>query len=167
MNSMAKQHFVEQQGFGKMEGAECEHRFAALMLQPRIVGVLVAIGLVLQSGWYFLALSALIWWNVFAAGLNPFDAIYNAMIARPRGYPTLGPAPAARRFAQGMAASFLLGIGLALVAEAWVLAWILEGFLAVAMLALLTARLCLGSYIFHLLAGHASFANRTLPWARA
>ena len=167
MSSMAKMHFVEQQGFGKMEGAGAEKQFEALVFQPRITAILVAVGLVVQSGWYFLGLSALLWWNALVAPLNPFDAIYNALIARPRGYPALGPAPAPRRFAQGMAASFMLGIGLALLAGATTLAWIIEGFLVVAMLALLAGRLCLGSYIFHLLAGRGAFANRTLPWGRA
>lgn len=167
MSSLAKMHFVEQQGFERMEGAECERQYSALSLQPRAISLLVAIGLVTQSGWYFLALSALLWWNVLVPALNPFDAIYNAMIAKPRGYPSLGPAPAPRRFSQGMAASFMLGIGVSLLAGTTVLAWILEGFLVVAMLSILVGRFCLGSYVYHVLTGHLAFANRTLPWGRA
>jgi hypothetical protein len=167
MFSQAKMHFVEQQGFEKMEGAECERRFSALMFQPKAISLLVAIGLVTQYGWYFLALSALLWWNVLLPALNPFDAIYNATITKPRGYPRLGPAPAPRRFSQGMAASFMLGIGVSLLAGTTVLAWILEGFLVVAMLSLLVGRFCLGAYVYQVLTGHLAFANRTLPWGRA
>ena len=166
MFSLAKMHFVEQQGFEKMEGAECERRFSALMFQPKAISLLVAIGVVTQSGWYFLALSALLWWNVLLPVLNPFDAIYNAMITKPRGYPRLGPAPAPRRFSQGMAASFMLGIGASLLAGTTALAWILEGFLVVAMLSLLAGRFCLGAYVYQVLTGHLAFANRTLPWGR-
>jgi uncharacterized protein DUF4395 len=167
VSSVAKMHFVEQQGFGRMEEAESERQFAALMFQPRVVGVTVAVGLVTQSPALFLALSALLGWNVILSAWNPFDAVYNRLIAGPRGLPRLGPAPAPRRFAQGMAATFMLGIGLALLAGAMVLAWILEGFLVAAMLALVVGRLCLGSYIYHLMVGHRSLANETLPWRRA
>lgn len=166
MSHLAKMHFVEQQGFEKMEGAECERQFSALMFQPKAVGLLVAIGLVTQYGWYFLVLSALLWWSAVVPALNPFDAILNGMIAKPRGYPNLGPAPGPRRFSQGMAASFMLGIGVSLLAGATVLAWILEGFLVVAMLSVLVGRFCLGSYVHHVLTGHLAFANRTLPWRR-
>jgi hypothetical protein len=31
---------------------------------------------------------------------------------------------------------------------------------------LVFGKFCLGAYIFHVLRGEGSFANRTLPWAR-
>jgi hypothetical protein len=65
-----------------------------------------------------------------------------------------------------MAATFMLGIGLSLLGGVVALAWILEGVLVAAMLALLAGRLCLGSYIYHLVSGRRSFANETLPWRR-
>ena len=167
MFSVAKMHFVEQQGFGRLEGIECERQFAALMFQPRIVAVVVAVGLLTQSAGLFLVLSALLWWNALLPAWNSFDAVYNKLIAGPRGLPRLGPAPPPRRFAQGMAATFMLGIGLSLLGGVVALAWILEGFLAVALLALLAGSLCLGSYIHHLITGHRSFANETLPWRKA
>ena len=37
----------------------------------------------------------------------------------------------------------------------------------VALGALVFGRFCLGSYLYHLLRGETSFANRTLPWSRA
>lgn len=167
MSSVAKMHFVEQQGFGRVEDAACERQFSALMFQPRAIGVLVLVGLVTQSSGVFLALGALLVWNVAEPKWNPFEALYNALIARPRGLPPLGPAPAPRRFAQGMSAAFMLGIGVSLLGGQMMLAWILEGFLVVALLSLLAGRFCLGSYIYHLVAGHKAFANRTLPWRKA
>ncbi len=167
MSSMAKKHFVAQQGFGRTEDAACERQFSALMFQPRAIGVLVLMGLIMQSAGLFLALAALLVWNVAAPRWNLFDALYNALIARPRGLPQLGPAPAPRRFAQGMSAAFMLGIGVSLVGGQMALAWVFEGFLVVALLSLLVGCFCLGSYIYHLVAGHKTFANQTLPWRKA
>lgn len=162
----AKTNFVRQQGFPDASAESCGHRFPALMWQPRIVGPLALIGLVLQNGPYFLALSAPLWWSVLVPRLNPFDALYNRIVARPKGLPELPPAPPPRRFAQGIAATFMLAIGVALRLGANLAAWILQAFLVVALSALLFGRFCLGSYLFHLFTGNAAFANRTLPWAR-
>jgi hypothetical protein len=165
MSSNAPINFVRQQGFPEASASECGSRVPALMFQPRLVGLIVAIGIVFQAGYVFLALSAALWWSALAPSSNPFEALYNALIASPRGLPPLTPSPAPRRFAQGMAASFALGIGVSLLAGGQVFAWILEGFLVVALSALLFGRFCLGAYVFHVLRGDREFANRTLPWA--
>src|SRR5512138_3788918 len=107
-------NFVRQQGFRDAGADACECQFPALMFQPRILGVLVVTALVLQSWLLFLGLSAILWWNVLVPALNPFDALYNSLIAGPRGFPRLKPAPTPRRFAQGMAATFMLTIGISL-----------------------------------------------------
>jgi len=65
-----------------------------------------------------------------------------------------------------MAAAFLLGAGLSLLAGLTVLAWVFEAFLVVAFSALLFGKFCMGAYVFHLLRGEAGFANSTLPWVR-
>jgi len=135
------------------------------MWQPRAIGILVLIGLVLQAWLYFLALSALLWWNVILPTLNPFDALYNRFVPKPKGVPGLSPAPAPRRFAQAMAGSFMLGIGLFLLFNWSILSWALEALLLAALGALIFGRFCLGSYLFLLLTGRVGFANRTLPWA--
>jgi uncharacterized protein DUF4395 len=135
------------------------------MWQPRVIGALVAIGLVWQLAPLFLALSAVLWWNVLFPKLNLFDALYNGLIALPPERPRLTTAPAPRRFAQGIAASFMLGIGISLGMGWTIAAYVLEGFLVAALVSLIFGRFCLGSYIFHLSTGQASFANRTLPWA--
>jgi CheY-like chemotaxis protein len=72
--------------------------------------------------------------------------------------------PGARRFAQGLAATFMLLIGVSLLAGSNRLAWVLEAILPVALGGL--SAFCLGSYVFHLLIGHGEFAKRTLPWSR-
>lgn len=166
MSDSTKLNFVRQQGFEHAVATECPVQYKALMFQPRVVGVIVLLGLFLQSWLLFLALSALLWWNVTVPARNPFDAIYNRLIAMPKGRPLLGPAPAPRRFAQGMAASFMLAIGIALFNGWTVAAVIIEGLTATALIALIFGRFCLGSYVYYLLHGNSDFANHTLPWAR-
>lgn len=160
-------NFVRQQGFRDATPAACTLQYPALMWQPRAVGVLVVLGLVLQAWPYFLALGALSWWNALQPRLNPFDALYNRLVARPADLPRLEPAPAPRRFAQAMAGTFMLAIALAVHAGWRVTAATLEILLAVALAALIFGGFCLGSYLFLVVTGQAGFANRTLPWSRA
>jgi len=167
MDSSAKHNFVRQQGFEQLEGAGCGARYPALMFQPRVVAVLVAAGLISQAWPFFLALSAVLYWNALVPTLNPFDALYNRLIAGPKGSPALSPAPAPRRFAQGMGATFMFAIGLFLLLGWRSAALTVEALLVVALTALIFGKFCLGSYIFYLLRGRATFANHTLPWARS
>ena len=162
----AKLNFVAQQGFKNTSGPVCEVQYTALMFQPRLLGVFVLAGLIYQSGLIFLILSAILCWNVVVPSLNPFDAIYNSLIAGPKGFQRLTAAPGPRRFAQGMAATFMLCIGIFLLLKWQIVAWIFESLLVVALSALIFGKFCLGSYVFHLFKGNAAFANRTLPWAR-
>ena len=165
MSEIAKRQFVRQQGFGDASAASCAYQYSALMFQPRLLAVVVLLAILLQSAAMFLVLAGILWWNVLVAPRNPFDALYNRAIAEPRNLPSLTPAPAPRRFAQGMAGTILGGAGLALIAGWPRLAWILEGVVAIALGALVLGRFCLGSYLHHLLRGDTSFANRTLPWS--
>jgi hypothetical protein len=166
MANMAEVNFVRQQGLGDGDSRDCGCRYPALMFQPRITAVVVAIGLVFQAWPIFLALSIVAWWNVVLPGLNPFDGLYNRLIAGPKGLPLLGPAPAPRRFAQGMAGTFMLAVGVLIYLGQQTAAFVVEAFLVVALLSLLLGRFCMGSYIFHLIRGNVAFANRTLPWSR-
>ncbi len=161
-----KLNFVRQQGFRDASPKACDYQYPALMWQPRFVGILVLIGWVLQAWLYFLALSGLLWWNVLLPTLNPFDALYNRLVAKPRGVPRLSPAPAPRRFAQAMAGAFMLAIGLSLISGLSFLSWTLEALLLGALGALIFGRFCLGSYLFLIFTGEFHFANRTLPWGR-
>jgi hypothetical protein len=166
MSTPVVNNFMRQQGFPDEPADACNMRFAGLYFQPRIVFPLVLLGIVLQSPAIFLFLSLVLWWNVLLPGFNPFEQAYNRWVAGPRGRTPLGAAPGPRRFAQGMAAAFLLGAGLSLIAGLNVLAWVFEAFLVVAFSALLFGKFCMGAYVFHLLRGEAGFANSTLPWAR-
>ena len=166
MSRSAQLNFVEQQGYRSAVADSGECLYPALMFQPKLIGVLVIIGLILQSWSLFLTLSGILWWNVLVPDMNLFDALYNRLIAVPKVLPRLASAPAPRRFAQGMAATFMLAIGTSLLLGWLVVAWTLEGFLVAALSALIFGKFCLGSYVFHLIRHDGEFANRTLPWIR-
>lgn len=142
--------FVRGQGFLGIEEASTTSWYKALMFQPRLVGLLVAAGILFQSASLFLVLAAVLLWNALLPALNLFDALYNALFATPPRLPRLGPAPAPRRFAQGLAATFMLLIGIALLQGWSTIAWMAEALITVVLLDLLFRRFCLGSAIFNL-----------------
>jgi hypothetical protein len=163
----AAENFVRQNGFVDADAAVCAYQFPALMFQPRVIAVVVLVGLLLQAWQPFLFLSGILWWNVLLPALNPFDALHNRLVAAPRGQPPLPPAAGPRRFAQAMAATSTLGVALSLWFGSRMAALAFEAVVVTALTMLLVGRLCLGSYLFHVLRGQAAFGNRTLPWAKA
>jgi Domain of unknown function (DUF4395) len=160
------ENFVRQNGFPDADAAVCAHQFPALMFQPRVIAIVVLAGLVTQAWQPFLCLSVVLWWNVVIPSLNPFDALHNKLVAGRKGLPSLPPAAGPRRFAQGMAATSTLGVALSLWFGWRSAALACEAVVVTALTMLLVGRLCLGSYLFHVIRGHAAFGNRTLPWAR-
>jgi Domain of unknown function (DUF4395) len=162
----AAENFVHQNGFADADAVACAYQFPALMFQPRVIAVVVLAGLVLQAWPLFLFLSALLWWNVLVPSLNPFDGLYNRSVAGPKGIPPLPPAAGPRRFAQAMAATSTLGVALSLWFGSRLGALAFEMVVVTALTMLLVGRLCVGSYLFHVLRGQAAFANRTLPWVK-
>ncbi len=164
--SEARVNFVRQQGFKEASGSTCGFEYPALMFQPRVIGVLVLAAVLLQSPTLFLVLSAVLWLSALIPTLNPFDWLYNNLVAARKSLPPATVAPAPRRFAQGMAATFMLLIGVSLLAGWNLLAWVLEAFLLAALGALIFGAFCFGSYVFHLITGNGEFARRTLPWSR-
>ena len=157
---------MKQQGFIEEPDALCDMHFSGLYFQPRIVGPLMLLAIILRSPALFLVLSAVLWWNVLFPRWNPFELFYNRLIAGPRGRAGLAPAPGPRRFAQGMAASFMLFAAVALLFGWTVTAWVFEAFLVAAFAALLFGKFCLGAYIYLLLRSQRALANSTLPWSR-
>jgi hypothetical protein len=166
MSTQVVKNFMKQQGFSEEPDSACDMHFSGLYFQPRIMGPLVVLAIILQSHTSFFILSAILWWNVIFPKWNPFEMFYNRVLAAPKGRPTLGPAPPGRAFAQGMAAAFMLLAGLALMSGWMIAAYVLEAFLVIAFAALLFGKFCLGAYVYHLLRGQIAFANSTLPWAR-
>lgn len=174
MASQVVRNFMKQQGFAEEPSATCDMHFTGLYFQPRIVFPLVIVGIILHltgqivyARTLFFVLSAVLWWNVALPALNPFEVFYNRVFAMPRGKSTLAPAPGPRRFAQAIAAAFMLIVGIALIQGWTITAYVFEAFLVAAFSMLLFGKFCLGAYIYHLLRGEFAFANATLPWARS
>jgi hypothetical protein len=141
--------FMHQQGFLQSDARSA--RYAAAMFQPRAVTALVVLGMLLQSPWLFLTLSAVLLWNAVVPAHNVFDAIYDRIVPARDGRGRLGPAPAPRRFAQGLAAAFAFVVAMAIFSGADKLAWAVEVFLVAAAMAVVFLRFCLGSYLYRLL----------------
>ena len=114
--------FIRQQGVTTPNVDD--NLYSALMLQPRIIGVIVVLGIAVQRPLLFLILSAVLLWSALVPSRNPFDAIYSYLVARPRGLAPLDVAPAPRRFAMGMAGTVALTIGIALAVGASHTAWV-------------------------------------------
>jgi hypothetical protein len=148
MISSSVRNFMRQQGFAEEADSVCDMHFSGLYFQPRIVASLLVIAILLQNPIFFFVLSAILWWNVAIPKWNPFELVYNLMIAAPRGKPTLSPAPAPRAFAQGMAAALMLLAGLALLSGLPSAAYVVEALLVIAFGALLFGKFCLGSLHF-------------------
>ncbi len=161
----SERNFIVQQGLGEPEPQITHRRYNALLFQPRIVGLVVLTGILSQSPAVFLVLSAVLWWNAILPRLNPFDALYNRTLGSRPGQVRLDPAPAPRRFAQGMAGTFALAIGTLLKMNWLPAAYLVEALMAVAILSLAFGRFCLGSFIYFLLKGEFEFAMKTLPWS--
>jgi len=158
-------NFMKQQGFTPEPPDRAALRFKGLQFQPMVVGSLMLVAILTQSPAIFLLFSALLWLNVLLPAANPFENLYNRFVARPRGRPLLTKAPGPRRFAQGMAAAFMLVAGLTRL-QGWTAAsYAFQGLIAVAFAALLFGRFCLGAYVYHLLKGNVAFANGTCPWS--
>ena len=166
MPSPSEVNFVRQQGLRDAAAPSCGLHYRALVFQPRIVGVVLAAAVVLQAWYLFLPLGALLWWNAVAPEANPFDAVYNLTLAGRKGRPAMEAARPPRRFAQGMAGSLMIAIGIALMGGATVVALALEAIVVAAFAALLFGKFCLGSYLFLWIRGEGDFANRTLPWSK-
>lgn len=159
-----KRNFILQQGLCEPTAGACPRLYSALLFQPWLVGPWVVIGAIFQAPYLFFALAAVLWWSSLVPQLNPFDALTNRTLARSGGI-RLGSAPPPRRFAQFLAGSFAMAIGISLLLGWRMAALILEGFFIAAIGALLFGGFCFGSFVFHLICGRASFAMRTLPWA--
>ena len=158
-------NFMKQQGFTPEPPDRATLRFEGLQFQPTIVGSMMLVGILTQSPAIFLLLSAVLWLNVLVPAANPFESFYNRVVARRRGRPPLTPAPGPRRFAQGMAAMFMLAAGLTLLQGWRTASYVFQGLLVVAFAALLIGKFCLGAYVYHLLKGDTAFANGTCPWS--
>lgn len=161
----AQRNFILQQGLPGPDERACPAQYSALLFQPRLVALILVAAVVLQAPLLFFLLAAALWFSAAVPRLNPFDALYNRILARSSGI-SLSPARPPRRFAQFMAGSFAIAIGVFLALGWRMTAYVLEGVFVAAVGALAFGAFCLGSFLFHLISGRVRFAARTLPWAK-
>jgi len=159
-------NFILQQGFPDPPAALRRRQYAALTFQPRVVLILVIVGILFQSAAVFASLGGLLWLSALFPKLNSFSALYNRTTGRRPGAFHLGPAPAPRRGAETMAGAFALVIALLILTRFNAAAYVFQAIFLAASLAVELAGFCFGTFAYHLRRGNAKFALQTLPWAR-
>jgi len=163
---IAKRNFILQQGFEDPDFATCPLQYSALVFQPKIVLVVIIVGILFQSQAVFAGLGALLWWSALFPKLNPFRALYNRTLgSRPRAF-RLDPSPAPRRAAETEAGTVALTSALLIHTGVSLATYVVEAVFLAAGLAVLVWGLCTGTFVYHLLRGHSRFALQTLPWAK-
>jgi hypothetical protein len=145
----SREFFICQQGFPVPNANP--HLYSALMVQPRMVGALVVLGIAFRRPEVFLGLAAVLAWAALVPSQNLFDAIYNYTVAYRRGLPPLRVAPAPRRFSQGFAAAMALAIGQVLLTGPRTVAWVLEAAAVVSVASVVVRRFCLPAHFYHML----------------
>ena len=86
-------NFIVQQGFDEPDAASCSPLASALVVQPRVVGVVALVAAVLRSSGVFAALAVVLFWSALMPRWNPFDVLYNMFAARRGGVHRLSQAP--------------------------------------------------------------------------
>ncbi|MGA8183086.1 MAG: DUF4395 family protein [Terriglobia bacterium] len=161
----AKRNFILQMGFEVPAPAVRARQYSALVFQPKIVLVAVVAGIFFQSPDVFAALGVVLWWSALFPKLNPISALYNRTIGRRPGAFRLGTAPIPRRAAETEAGAFALAIALLIHSGFTLAAGVLQAILLAAVLGVIIASFCTGTFMYHLARGRWGFVRKTLPWA--
>jgi hypothetical protein len=164
--SRSKFDFVRQQGFAQADADSGHDLYSALMFQPRIVAAIVLTGILLQHPAVFATLSAVLLWSALVPRRNPFDALYNRLLAHPRRLRPLAVAPGPRRFAQGVAATVAGAIAGALLLKWTATAWAFEALLGIAVVGVVFGQFCAGAYLHDLLRSALAATTRRRPPVR-
>ena len=166
METAAKRNFVLQQGFEDPAPATLPLQYSALVFQPKVVLIGIVAGILFQSQAVFAGLGALLWWSALFPKLNPIRALYNRILGSRSGAFHLAPSPAPRRAAETEAGTVALASALLIHSGLGLATHVVEAIFLAAALAALIGGFCTGTFVYHLLCGHARFALRTLPWAK-
>lgn len=147
----AERRFLLSQGFTESPPESCGLHFAALQFQPRVIGVVLVVGMILQSIArlpsiaLFVTLGLVLCWNALLPDANVFEWAYN--LTSPPYRLTRAPAP--RRFAQGLAGGMALAIAAFLYMHWMLSALVVELLLLAAVAGILFAKFCFGSWLYH------------------
>lgn len=158
----AESRFIRSQGFTEPAPESCGLQFAALQFQPRVIGVILLGGMILQSVAslpsvaLFVVLGIVLCWGALLPNANAFEWAYN--LTSPRHRLTRAPAP--RRFAQALAGMMALAIAAFLYMNWMLAAIVVELLLLAAVAGILFARFCFGSWLYHNLLARLPPASR-------
>jgi uncharacterized protein DUF4395 len=147
----AERRFILSQGFAEPALESCGLHFAALQFQPRLIGIILVAGMILQSVSrlpsiaLFATLGIVLCWSALLPDANVFEWAYN--LTSPRYRLTRAPAP--RRFAQGLAGGMALAISAFLYMHWTLAAIVVELLLLAAVGGILFMKFCFGSWLYH------------------
>ena len=147
----AESRFIVNQGFTEPAPESCGLHFAALQFQPRVIGIILVAGMILQSiatlpsVALFAMLGIVLCWSALLPDANVFEWAYN--LTSPRYRLTRAPVP--RRFAQGLAGGMALVIAAFLYMHWMLAAMLVELLLLAAVAGILFAKFCFGSWLYH------------------
>ena len=161
----ADRNFVIQLGFDPAQVHSIPAFANALLFQPRVVGLWVLTGAVLESPAVFASLALVLWWNALLPRWNPITALHNRLTAHRPGVPLVPLTPAPRRAAEAEAGTLAASIAVCLLIPAPGAALGIEIFLGLAVAAVVVGRLCLGAIIYHLVRGRVELVRQALPWS--
>ena len=162
--TQTQRNFILQQGLGEPSADRCDRQYSSLLFQPRLLAFMFIGAALLQAPDVFFSFCAVLLWSAMVPRLNPFDALYNRVVAPSSGI-TLTIAPAPRRFSQFLGGSFALAIEVSQTSGLPLIALVLEVILLAAIAAVLLGGFCTGTFVYHVLHGRADFALRTVPWS--
>ncbi len=131
----------------------------AQRFKPTVCAALVFLAFLTQSVPFTLFLALLGYWAAFFP-LHPIDLGYRWVLRPLFNAPDLGTDPAPRRFACGMAATLLLIGGLAWQLGATPIGSVFVGMVVLAMLTLVVADFCIGSFFYWLLVRRQLFRGQ-------
>ena len=146
----AESRFIRSQGFKEPEPESCGLHFPALQFQPRVIGIVIIAGMILQSvaslpaATLFVLLGAALCWGALLPDANVFEWASN--LTSPRYRLTRAPSP--RRFAQGVAGIMALAIATFLYMHWMLAAIVVEVLLLAAVGGILFAKFCFGSWLY-------------------
>lgn len=147
---IAQRRFILSQGFAEPAPESCGLHFNALQFQPRLIGIILVAGIVLQSVArlpsvaLFLALGIVLCWGAVMPDANVFEWAYN--LTSPRHRLTRAAAP--RRFAQALAGLMALAIASFLYVHWMMAAIVVEVLLLAAVVGIVFVKFCFGSWLY-------------------
>lgn len=145
-----QRYCLDLQGYSRLSDEEKRQIDLAQRFKPAVCALLTLVALFVHSVPFTVFLALLGYWGAFLPN-HPVDLLYRMALQPMFHTPDLGLDPMPRRFACGMAATLLLAGAIAWQAGAAAIGSIFVGLVALALLTLVFAGFCVGSFFYWLL----------------